>query len=86
MTDDVLMTSASLSNYLKKEDALFPTAHPLGFSFLGAHPPDPCHSGESRNPEGDSTPSLSQNVDRVLMAGCKWLWEGHVSLLCDPQV
>ena len=30
--------------------------------------------------------SLSQNGDRDLMAGCKWFWEGHVSLLCDPQV
>ena len=30
--------------------------------------------------------SLSQNGDRALMAGFKWLWEGHVSLLCDPQV
>ena len=29
--------------------------------------------------------SLSQNGDRVLMAGSQWLWEGHVSLLCDPQ-
>ena len=46
---------------------------------------NPPNHAEPSSGRGDGGGSLSQNVDRVLMAGSQWLWEGHVSLLCDPQ-